>query len=515
MHRQKTRPIATAAAWLLPAISIFALLASTVPANAVSQTALAVPLSGIRLDGDLSDWPRGIPTQPMLNHFDAYGRTDLAGQDLTQSQDLTPVMMVGYDANVDLVYLGVEVRDDVNYNPPGPNHLQSDGLEIYVSGLAGDAPGQQPTKYVMVPGDHQFVGFQGSPALRNGVIGRTRTRSVWRRQGDITTYEWQIDVFDRPGQRTDLIAGDVIGFDAVIVDHDGPRSGNPAWVPWGPAVGNKWTGNDRIGRLLLGGGPSFGSGMTFESKDLVRSAWGARTSSLNHSGDRGDSSHDEALSVAVHGIGGLVAGILAGVQDATDDDHVIEWMRQEGASEEDLAELRAGLLEAQQELSAARIELRREFIDVDVDLDARLEEDVHSFAQARVAQAIAHAAAANALSAADASQIHIPEIPVPPVPPVPPLHPAGFMIETDDGDFVLSLIWSSVLGLAMLIGAIGLTVVVVRRSNTSSAAPDASVDDRIGRIEQRLTDTQDVMIALSEKLDRLDEKSSTRQQGEV
>ncbi|MBT3342525.1 MAG: hypothetical protein HN712_21120 [Gemmatimonadetes bacterium] len=502
MLRHQRSSIESVTGWLLAAVSMAVLLANAAPAQAASQTALAVPLAGIRLDGDLSDWPRGMPTHPILNHFDVYGRTDLAGEDLTASQDLTPVMMVGYEPNTNLLYLGVEVRDDVSSNPRHPSHLQSDGLEVYVSGLAGNAPGHQPTKYVMVPGVHQFDGFQGSPAMRNGEIGATRTRAVWNRQGDITTYEWQIDVFDRQGQRTDLIPGEVIGLDVVVVDYDGPGSGNPAWVPWGPAIGNKWTGNDRIARVVLGGGPMYGAGMAFDTKDLVRSAFKARLSSANHRGDSDD------LKIAVHGITSLVAGVLEGVQEATDDESVIEWMRQEGASEEDLAELRAGLLEAKQELEEARIELRQELIDVDVNVDmTRVEQDIlHAVTQANVAEVIARAAEVHALASADAREIHISEM-VPPVPPVPPVaREHRIVFESGDSGGTAEIIWGSMMGLAMLIGAVGITVAIARRSGSGKSGDAPKTTDRIERIEQRLTDTQDVMLALSEKLDRLDEK---------
>ncbi|MBT5058353.1 MAG: hypothetical protein HOM68_17555 [Gemmatimonadetes bacterium] len=508
----------------LAATCIVTLLASAAPTQAISQSTLAVPLDGIRLDGDLSDWPRGMSMQPIVNNFEVYGRTDLAGRDLTDSQDLTPVMMVGYQPDVDLLYLAVEVRDDVNYNPQRPNHLQSDGLEIYVSGLVGNSPGQQPTKYVMVPGDHQMVSYQGNPAMRNGAIGRTRTRAVWRRQGDITTYEWQIDLFDRPGQRSNLTAGDVIGLDVVIVDHDGPGTGNAAWVPWGPPVGTKWASNDRVGRVLLGGGPMFAAGTSLKPRDLVLSAWTASGSHRTHAettpeahtghvGHTGDvvihENHADDLDVAVNGIGSLVAGILEGVQDATDDERVLEWMRQEGASEADLSEMRQGLQQAQQELQLAQAELQEGINEARFGQQQTIEQQIRSASesqvQVRVAEAIAMAIGAEAIAAAEGSVIEmeaIPSIPSYPIPVIPDINVGS------RAEHVSEIVFSTLMGLALLVGAIGITITVLRRTGGESGKQVSGMTDRIERIEQRLTDTQDVMIALSEKLDRLDEKPS-------
>ncbi len=478
---------------------LIVLLGSTAPAKAITHSTLAVPLSGIRLDGDLTDWPRGMSMQAIVNDFDVYGTTDLTGRDLTDSQDLTPVMMVGYQPDSDILYLAVEVRDDVNYNPRGPSHNQSDGLEIYVSGPG--SLGQEPTKYVMVPGDHQFAGYQGNPGMRNGVMGRTRTRAVWRRQGDLTTYEWQIDLFDHEGQRSELSAGDVIGLDVVVVDHDGPGSGNAAWIPWGPALGNKWQGNDRIGRVLLGGGPPFDANSTVEPKDLVLSAWFARGARRVHGesatphtrlhqahadltvGHRG---HAGEVHVAVSSISSLVAGILTGVQEAVDDERVLEWMRQEGASEADLAEMREGLMEAQRELQLARIELQ------------------NGTGESRIAEALAMAIGEESIASAEASAIEFDH-----APPMPPLSPRaiGFDIE-GHAEEVSGIVFSALLGLALLVGAIGVTVTLMRRTGGGSGTKVTGMTDRIERIEQRLTDTQDVMIALSEKLDRFDEKTN-------
>ena len=44
-----------------------------------------------------------------------------------------------------------------------------------------------------------------------------------------------------------------------------------------------------------------------------------------------------------------------------------------------------------------------------------------------------------------------------------------------------------------------------RTSKIEAAEPDEALSSRLDMIESRLTDTQDVMIALSEKMDRMEE----------
>jgi hypothetical protein len=59
-----------------------------------------------------------------------------------------------------------------------------------------------------------------------------------------------------------------------------------------------------------------------------------------------------------------------------------------------------------------------------------------------------------------------------------------------------------------LILAVGFTAYLWRRGGSGGPDPDAvaAMNERIAQIESRMTDTQDVMIALSEKLDRIDDR---------
>lgn len=108
---------------------------------AAGNITLAVPLSDIHIDGDLSDWPEEMQRIPLRNHFQAYGPTDLDDVDLDSSDDFSPSMMVGYDDDEDLLYVAVVARDDQLHMYV--DEVYRDGIEIYVSGLSeGSSPWQ-------------------------------------------------------------------------------------------------------------------------------------------------------------------------------------------------------------------------------------------------------------------------------------------------------------------------------------------------------------------------------------
>ena len=68
------------------------------------QVATAVPLSGITVDGDLSDWPDTLRRYPISYPEDG---------DLPQSpEDLQASFRIAYDPHEQLLYVAVQVQDD-------------------------------------------------------------------------------------------------------------------------------------------------------------------------------------------------------------------------------------------------------------------------------------------------------------------------------------------------------------------------------------------------------------------
>lgn len=378
--------------------------------------ALAAPVSGIRVDGDLSDWPDDHQRLPLLNEFGVYGRTDLEGTDLTSSQDFNATMMVGYDYGEDMLYVAVKVYDDVLFMDG--DSVYRDGIEIYVSDLsAGSSPVQ-----------HRVATSRDNPMSGNG--GR------WRNGGDHLAYEWRGAVVNE-GRAVPLNEGTVIGFDVVAVDNDG--QGNTAWVPWGPPVRGKFGGNDKVGRVLLAP-----SGLASGEMQNLATVLGAFNRSHEH-------------------------GLQALEDHEAEFEQMIERLVEHNA---DGAGRHAAMFAA------------------------------------RLATQIASAASASAIASAEAS---IAQMDTPP-PPMAPVHRMISVTSSSDEDSTTSQV-INILGACAMILAIGFTVSLIRRSGAGGGddegGPGATaLEDRIAQIEARMTDTQDVMIALSEKLDRIDEGGS-------
>jgi RNA polymerase sigma factor (sigma-70 family) len=249
-----------------------------------SESAVAVPLRGITIDGDLKDWPAAMPRHSLRKIFlgpPQYGYGGLEGADLSNNPDLSAAFSVGYDPEEQLLYLAVTVRDD-SLIIGHTSHLDTDAVEVYIDGLHSERrmpipagwtepdrvdlstiPAQQ---YVAIPGSGKIYGtnYGTNPVLLSGDLRKTRTRMAFRREGDVTTYEWAIQPFDRyPDRPTKLEPGKRIGFDLAVADKDvpakspqgmnEPEADRTAWIYWGP----RWTGvktfnAGNLGELVLG-----------------------------------------------------------------------------------------------------------------------------------------------------------------------------------------------------------------------------------------------------------------------
>ncbi|MCE5252336.1 redoxin domain-containing protein [bacterium] len=246
-------------------LGLFSVLLCSVAAYAQpgTTTACAIPLKGITIDGKLNDWPDGMVRYPILHHGQAYGTTDIDNADLTSSADLSPVFMIGYSAEENLLYVAVLVRDDIVQTGFGPN--RTDGCEIYIEGTKRykkhsasfrqfTAETMAALQYIMCPpGGDYGAGNSLNPDLAGGDITITGTRCAYVRTGDISVYEWAIQAYDSfPARPSILVPGKTIGMDVVVADKDS-EDDNAAWVSWGPYAPLKFFNGDMLGSVLLVG----------------------------------------------------------------------------------------------------------------------------------------------------------------------------------------------------------------------------------------------------------------------
>jgi RNA polymerase sigma factor (sigma-70 family) len=214
------------------------------------ETPLAVahPLARITVDGRLDDWPKDLPRYRIGNRLVSASNYDRG----KKGTDLDPdaYFSVGYDPAAGLIYIAVVVRDeDLVVNPSDPWH--TDAVEVYVDGARSgrvipepsgdwrthlDASTMPVLQYAAVPGPVPAFGDPrgANPSLVYGRVEDTATKMRSRREGDVTTYEWAVQAFDRyPDRPTRLAAGKRLGFDVAVVDKD-PGRPAPAWFCWGP-----------------------------------------------------------------------------------------------------------------------------------------------------------------------------------------------------------------------------------------------------------------------------------------
>ncbi|MCC7265128.1 MAG: hypothetical protein IT369_21695, partial [Candidatus Latescibacteria bacterium] len=196
--------------------------------------AVAVPVAGITLDGDFSDWPDGLTSYPIT--LPEYG-------DLPQSPaDLHAAFRIGYNAAQNALYLALEVQDEsVVLARSGGNWNNQDGCDFYldIDHLGLDSPVRQ---YALWGNVLNFFGSQGTLG-RPEDIQLVQQRSAHGRQ-----YEARLDVGAVSGGRVALRPGLILGLDVSVSDKD--EDGSYSWLSWGRGVSKNFF-PDRRGDVLL------------------------------------------------------------------------------------------------------------------------------------------------------------------------------------------------------------------------------------------------------------------------
>ena len=214
---------------LLPALSSVTLICLiwALPARAHNgAVAVAYPVTGITVDGDLSDWPADLPLHAV--ELTEYG--DLP----TGPQDLTATFRVGYEPAANALFLAVDVVDEsAVFLPEGnPTWTSQDGCEVYVDQTHGGGPAVQHLLYAT------------GPSVDGG--GRSHQRAMHRTSGHYF-YEWQFDL-----DEATVLAGapwGLIGFDLVILDRD--ADGSFTWMAWGTGTQKSASVNKRGDLIAL------------------------------------------------------------------------------------------------------------------------------------------------------------------------------------------------------------------------------------------------------------------------
>ena len=212
-------------------------------ANPIATTrfpsAVARPLTNITIDGRLDDWPKELTRYPINNQL--VGHPSYNSAPLTPDEDPRAYFLAGYDPVAEQVYLAVVVHDnDIVVHPT--DVLQTDSVEIYIDGnfsakLVSAPPSldwgdtlnaatMPVLQYAGVPGRVSAYGdrWNANPSLVYARTRQTSTTMKYRRDGDVTTYEWSVKAFDHfPDRPTPLYPGKRLGLEVAVLDKDRTR----------------------------------------------------------------------------------------------------------------------------------------------------------------------------------------------------------------------------------------------------------------------------------------------------
>ena len=230
------------------AVSLYAVAA---PAHN-GEVAFAVPVEGIVIDGDLSDWP--VSTQYAIE------RVGL-GSAASDSDDYCATFRVGWDGPTASLYVAVEIVDDdlvVEGESPASMRQMARFLQRLGWRRREDAepPSLRDGCAVIIDvghqdGDSRTVRFGHDGRGQRYVLTSSERDSTRWRAGDVAVrfagnrrvYEWRLDLADPFLRESDMdapvvAAGAVFGFDVTVADADG--DGSLSWMTWGPGVGKMW-----------------------------------------------------------------------------------------------------------------------------------------------------------------------------------------------------------------------------------------------------------------------------------
>ena len=179
--------------------------------------ALAVPVEGIAIDGDLDDWPEGIKRHPIVDL--------VSGENPTDVEDLSGTWSVAYNAADNALYVAVEVWDESLIIDASEDPLwnMGDGCEIFID-LEHKSESSPVFQWVIWSDKHLAFYNGGNAPWKDVEFGM-------RRENGRYGYEWRIDIGGLSHASLVLRPDLLIGMDVIVRDRD--RDGSRSSFAWG------------------------------------------------------------------------------------------------------------------------------------------------------------------------------------------------------------------------------------------------------------------------------------------
>ena len=209
-------------------------VAAALPADN-GALAHAFPISGVRIDGRLDDWPKALKRYAI--------RRGTNGHELVSKADWEASFRVAYCLETRSLLVALEVVDEqhVSSDDPSLRWNRLDGHVLYVDPVHSRR-GSGARLFAALGKQRRILGADGAwdPSVAKAKLGDCEV--VVRRDGQTTVYEWRVRLGDR------LRPGRSFGLDHLVCDCDDESESK--LYHWGPGRG-KSRGASRCGDVLL------------------------------------------------------------------------------------------------------------------------------------------------------------------------------------------------------------------------------------------------------------------------
>ena len=193
--------------------------------------AIAMPMDKIAVDGDFSDWPEGLESQPIAFR--------ISGAAIRSAQDFKADFRVGYNEDENAVYLAIEVADESILGATAENGIWNtqDGVEVYAD-ITHTLHSVLPLEYAIWG---ESLWGMGGGSAGDTEVGIQRGENYHR-------YEWKMDIGKATVGEVQITSGMVLGFSPIVWDVDEDGSLNK--MAWG-AMGSQHRYSSHLGDLVL------------------------------------------------------------------------------------------------------------------------------------------------------------------------------------------------------------------------------------------------------------------------
>ncbi len=195
--------------------------------------AIAVPLTDIQIDGDLTDWPNDLPIYKLRERWDSKGPFDEKGALLDTSADFSPHFRVGYNLQDRSLYVAIETRDDTLH--------AGDASELYLH--TSEDLDQNPLHFVREYHEAEVdisdnLNFLDALFFTDERLAESGISAAVGHLDNIPTYEWSLNLSDQVIERLTHARSEVrLRFDLKLTDIDndvGEDGEGSLYLSWSP-----------------------------------------------------------------------------------------------------------------------------------------------------------------------------------------------------------------------------------------------------------------------------------------